>query len=696
MAEGLLSTDEIRSALKGPIPSVLVTRGYRIRLLGVLCGLVVLQFLYLLLIAAVGAASVFYLLVVIGSGLQLNLITIVLYVGPPAAGLIAVLFLLKPVVIRPPRPPEPMLLLPEEHPELFTLIEGLCRVLGSPRPSRVQVDLQVNASASLRGWLGFLMGKFNLTIGLPLATGLGVTQFGGVLAHELGHFAQRTGLRSYFLIQSIQGWFARVVYQRDRWDDWLARQRAHRDWRIKGIAHVAQWVVNGSRRYLAFLMKAGNWVSCAFSRQMEFDADRHAAAIVGVDVFEQTSHLLPLLNYGSRLAWEDAGTAWSTKRLPDDIATLAQTRTSLLPKEATEQILKQVLEEATGRWDTHPSATDRIASVRQEEWEGILKIEGPATRLFRDLPSLCREATNYHYEKMLQIPEGSMRVVPVEESLAESIAAREFASATQELFKASPEFCSRWFRLATVEPEKTDGVSGSFQDPPTFDIESFQNALEMNLNHFAALVIVQNGVRITPASFQLDVTDLASIRAQEALSSRNLLDIMDRFRSAARHLSARVADVIERFDRDDLAITVNSTWQASVPKFEPAHLTYRALSQCQDDMLEIRRCLVAMQIVKGNAKLFRPSALDRVLDDLARDVLANMSRIVEQSKDASSVIVFDPDHAPTVGAQLAASMGSSLEEIGLFVSRVDVLAARALGQLAWFTICACPQTGATE
>ena len=126
-----------------------------------------------------------------------------------------------------------------------------------------------------------------------------------MLAHEFGHFAQRAGLRSYFLIQTIQGWFARVVYQRDSWDAWLQRQCNARDWRIKGVAYLAAGLVAGSRRYLALLMKCAGWLSSAFSRQMAFDADRYESALIGAAAFEQTSLRLPALVCGASLSWQD-------------------------------------------------------------------------------------------------------------------------------------------------------------------------------------------------------------------------------------------------------------------------------------------------------------------------------------------------------------------------------------------------------
>jgi Zn-dependent protease with chaperone function len=216
-----------------------VSLGYRIRFLAVLLSLVLLQVSYVVLIVAVGFLMWLYLSFLIGATVTFNAITILFYIGPPAAGVIAVLFMLKPILIRPKRPPKPTRISPEEEPILFEFVEALCRVMGCPRPASISADLQVNAYASIQGWRGLILGRMNLTIGLPLATNLSLAQFTGVLAHEFGHFAQGAGLRSHYLIQTIQNWFARVVHQRDGLDEWLERMCRRRDWRIKGVAHLA-------------------------------------------------------------------------------------------------------------------------------------------------------------------------------------------------------------------------------------------------------------------------------------------------------------------------------------------------------------------------------------------------------------------------------------------------------------------------
>ena len=118
------------------------------------------------------------------------------------------------------------------------LASGIHRVLaeqtGAPMPVRIDLDCNLNASASFRkGASSLLSNDLVLTIGLPLVAGLNLRQFVGVVAHEFGHFSQGFGLRLSYLVRGINVWFARVVYERDAWDvaleEWSMEAE---DWRV--------------------------------------------------------------------------------------------------------------------------------------------------------------------------------------------------------------------------------------------------------------------------------------------------------------------------------------------------------------------------------------------------------------------------------------------------------------------------------
>ena len=103
-------------------------------------------------------------------------------------------------------------------------------------------------SASLTHGLWSLFSRnLTLTIGLPLAGGLSMRQLGGVLAHEFGHFAQGAGMKTTYVVRVVSFWFARVVYERDRFDAALENWAKGLDLRIGIVLHAARLMVWVSR-----------------------------------------------------------------------------------------------------------------------------------------------------------------------------------------------------------------------------------------------------------------------------------------------------------------------------------------------------------------------------------------------------------------------------------------------------------------
>src|SRR4051812_37068095 len=226
---------------------------------------------------------------------------LVAYFGPAFIGVTLVVFMVKPFFAKASTDREPITLDPVKERVLFAFIQKICELVKAPMPCRVDVDCQVNASASLRR--GLLSNDLVLTIGLPLAAGLDMRQFAGVLAHEFGHFAQGAGMRLTYVIRNINLWFARVVYERDQWDITLERTAKGIDLRIGIVLHAARGCVWLTRRILWALMHAGNTISCFMLRQMEYDADSYEAKLAGSDAFESTAARLQILNVATQFAF---------------------------------------------------------------------------------------------------------------------------------------------------------------------------------------------------------------------------------------------------------------------------------------------------------------------------------------------------------------------------------------------------------
>jgi len=386
---------------RGEIPRHRCGVLYRLTLLLVTIGMVLLPLLYLLLIttvAVLACAVVAYLFLAedVPGKVRVYGGLLTVFVGPTI-----VLFLVKPLFAPRARRPRPFSLARSDQPRLFGFVDQLCELVGAPRPSRIDLDLQANASASFqRGLSSLVSRRLVLTLGLPLAGALTAREFGGVLAHEFGHFSQGAGMRLTYVIRSINRWFGLVVLERDGWDIGLeSAAREATGWQAKLIMSAALAGVAAAREVLSVLMHVGHAISCLALRQMEYDADSYEVQVAGAPAFESTARKLTLLGFASQGAVQFLAQSLQQSQLIDDLPTLTLELCCRIPEEVCTGILDQAFSSRTGFFDTHPSLQDRLAAARRIEGAGVLQDDRPASLLFQDMASLCSAVTNRFYEE---------------------------------------------------------------------------------------------------------------------------------------------------------------------------------------------------------------------------------------------------------------------------------------------------------
>lgn len=407
-----LDLAQLRAAFAGPLAPVKVGLLYRVGLLLVAVATVILPLVYLGLIA--GVAYAVYLHAVNDAGIldattgRRAVGSLIIYLAPIAMGATVVLFMLKPFFAPREARHERRELTPEEGPLLWAFVTELCRTIGAPVPRRIDLDMEVNASAGFRrGFASFFGRDLVLTIGLPLLGGLPLRQLAGILAHELGHFAQGSGMRLTYTIRTVNLWFAQVVYQRDRWDEALTRASKEWDFRIGIILYATRGMVWLTRKILWALMMAGHAIGMLMLRQMEHDADQYEIRLVGSATFEATARRLRLLGYASMLAHRSLFTSWKDRQLCDDLPGLIATMADAVPAAEWAEIeAKSQADKKAALFDTHPPDAERIERARREQATGIFTLEAPASDL---LPwsDLVRRATLAYYREdhELEVPQ---------------------------------------------------------------------------------------------------------------------------------------------------------------------------------------------------------------------------------------------------------------------------------------------------
>ncbi|MDC7997732.1 M48 family metallopeptidase [Gilvibacter sediminis] len=180
----------------------------------------------------------------------------------------------------------------EEEPVLFDYIYKLADEAKAPRPHKVFLTHRVNASVSYDLSLINLIipSKKNLEIGLGLTNVLSLGEFKAVLAHEFGHFAQRSMLlgRYVYVAQQIA---ARIVGKRDAFDKFLGMISSI-DIRVAWIGWILSILVWAVRSLIETCFSVVVIAERALSREMEFQADLVAVSLTGSDALIHALHRL--------------------------------------------------------------------------------------------------------------------------------------------------------------------------------------------------------------------------------------------------------------------------------------------------------------------------------------------------------------------------------------------------------------------
>ncbi len=445
-----------------------VSPGYALAAMGALATIVLVIAVYLALIALVGwavylhATADLWLLKPAGVGGYASgrgrgyLLQMLAYATPIAAGVVVIVFMLKPLFARRTRESWPVPLTREDQPAVFGAVERIAAALGSPLPAAIEVDCNANASARLE------RGGLILRIGLPLAQGLTLREMLGVVAHELGHFRQGAGMRISWSVRRLVVWLLEAVYRRDRLDLWLDEcARGDSFWIIlpAQFARLCVWL---SRRVLWLLAHLAMLVVSSLLRQMEYDADRAEVAIAGVKAYVSTAQALPALAVADSAARHRVIENLAHQQLPDDLSALAAEERQRFDATTVERIRSAAHSEKTGLFDSHPCQSERIAAARKVGGEGIIAIDAPGTALFRHFETLAKVATVAEYRERLGAVMDRMSLVPVQGVVA-AAKADDNAVRTVERYFGMPLHPRRALLFTESHPQSVTDVEAALQ-----------------------------------------------------------------------------------------------------------------------------------------------------------------------------------------------------------------------------------------
>jgi Zn-dependent protease with chaperone function len=297
-----------------------------------------------------------------------------------------------------------------EHPLIYAYVDKLCDVMGAPRPVRIDLRTDANASASFDGgWFWIVRRRMVLTIGTTLVAGMTRRELTGVIAHEIGHFTQAMGMRSTRLLEAINRWFFRVIHERGMVDDVLEDGRES-GWLliVTGAAMIA-WTLGAIRVLLWTVASGSRLMTMAMLRRMEIAADRCEIRVAGSDAFVRSMARIVELNEGFRKATELTRLEAVQRRLPEDIAGLAVSLAPRLPRDPRGFVAG--FREPRSLFSTHPPMERRVAMAAELAEPGIVLSDGPAARLLPGFDAVCRAVTMHSHRKVLGESLDGMRIL---------------------------------------------------------------------------------------------------------------------------------------------------------------------------------------------------------------------------------------------------------------------------------------------
>lgn len=267
----------------------------------------------------------------------------------------------------------------EEEPILFEFIEQIATDVQAPFPNKIYVTPEVNASVFYDSgfWSMFLPIKKNLQIGLGLVNSVTVSEFKAIMAHEFGHFSQKSmKIGSY--VYNVNKILYNMLYDNDSYGYALQKFSSINNY-FTFFAKITVWIIQGIQWVLQKVYNVVNINYMKLSREMEFHADAVAASIAGSQ---------PLIDSLRRIELADAAfnntLTYYDSKISSNVSTnnvypqhkIVMNQIAKLNELVIENDLPVVDELSLSRfnksklvikdqWASHPSTKDRVERLKQ-------------------------------------------------------------------------------------------------------------------------------------------------------------------------------------------------------------------------------------------------------------------------------------------------------------------------------------------
>lgn len=169
----------------------------------------------------------------------------------------------------------------QTEPKLFRFISDIVKEVETDFPKKIYLSTDVNASVFYDSsfWSMFFPIKKNLQIGLGLVNTITAQEFKAIMAHEFGHFSQRS-MKVGSYVYNVNQVIFNMLYDNESFDK-MIQKWANTSGYFSIFVLIAVKIIEGIQSILKKMYDFININYLALSREMEFHADEVAANVAG-------------------------------------------------------------------------------------------------------------------------------------------------------------------------------------------------------------------------------------------------------------------------------------------------------------------------------------------------------------------------------------------------------------------------------
>lgn len=392
----------------------------RLRNKGILAILSILLFCFsyiLLLLFAVGLATLCcYAGILVFFKMGISFLSLIIGISLIFIGLLVLIFLLRYSFQRKKTDLSGMIEIHRtDQPQLFEFIGTIAQKSQNKFPKKIYITDNVNACVFYNSaFLSmFFPNRKNLCIGLGLVNSLTKSEFEAILAHEFGHFSQKS-MKVGSYVYNVNQIIYNLVYNNSHYP--LLQTWANIHFIFALSARIGAGIIQGIQWILRKLYNVVNLNYMGLSREMEFHADSIAASLTSpeslirgllVTSFSDSVYQDTLAFNGDWIKQnKKAGNIypqhayainfWANKykmEVVNGLPVMDEETALRLNKNKSRITIKD-------QWASHPTMEDRISRLKEANKTTFTPLTQPAWDYFKNKTGLQEELTNLLYKSV--------------------------------------------------------------------------------------------------------------------------------------------------------------------------------------------------------------------------------------------------------------------------------------------------------